>query len=110
MQNKRLTKARAILKGARGETLMEGIISILIFTILLTSVTMMIMVSLRITANATARAETMQNNANAAAVLTGSRDREIRFSIIEIDGVTVDIALPDVNVEIASGDFIAFTP
>jgi len=70
---KRLTgKTRAILAKNRGESLMECIASILIFTILFATVSLMINTSLVMTARSTADADKMQNAANAARLLEGS--------------------------------------
>jgi len=65
-----LRKVKAILKGKRGESLIEGIVSILVFTVLIAAVTMMIMISLRITGISTANADIMQKESNA--VLAGA--------------------------------------
>jgi Tfp pilus assembly protein PilV len=67
-----ITKIAAILKSRRGETLMEGLVSILVFTILLSAVTLMIMTSLRVTGFSTREAGAMQEAANNA--LSGSAD------------------------------------
>jgi len=49
-----------IFKQKRGETLVEAIVSILLLTILLTTITVMIQTSFRLTANAMREAEEMQ--------------------------------------------------
>ncbi|MCL2820898.1 MAG: hypothetical protein FWD38_08760 [Oscillospiraceae bacterium] len=63
-------KVKLILKSTNGETLIEGLASILVFVVLIASVTMMIMVSLRITARETLAAEARQREAGA--VLSGN--------------------------------------
>jgi len=82
---KSVKKIKGIFKNAKGETLMEGIASILVFTILVASVTMMIMISLRITHNATTDA--MVRQLEAGAVLSGNADL-----LSELDGVDL---IPD---------------
>jgi len=70
---KRLVKKiPVILKDQSGETLIEGLASILVFTVLIATITMMLLVSLRITNNTTIAAENMQEAA--AAVLAGDED------------------------------------
>jgi Tfp pilus assembly protein PilX len=65
-------RIRYILSGAAGETLIEGIASILVFVVLVAAVTMMILVSMRITAVSTENARIRQ--IEAAAVLAGDED------------------------------------
>jgi hypothetical protein len=67
--NRLVKRIKYILSEAAGETLIEGIASILVFVVLIAAVTMMIMVSMRITAVSTANAEARQ--IEAAAVLAG---------------------------------------
>ena len=57
---KQLGKAYALLRGRRGETLLEGIVSILVFTVLVVSITMMLMLSMRITGIANTNANAQQ--------------------------------------------------
>ena len=107
-------KIAAILKSTRGEGLMEGIASVLVFIVLVSSVTMMIMFSLRVTGRATEDSRLMQADANA--VLT--RNHEIpgtavgnagaKMNLI-IDGDTDAPISVDIRV-ITSGGFIAFEP
>ena len=56
-----LMKISALLRGRSGETLVEGIVSILIFTVLVASITMMLMLSLRITGAANDNANALQD-------------------------------------------------
>jgi len=65
-------RTRLILYNTRGETLLEGLLSILVFVVLIASVTMMIMVSLRMTLNATN--EGIIRQVEAGAVLSGDGD------------------------------------
>ena len=60
-----LHKAMAILKDNRGEALFESIVSILVFTILLVTVSLVILVALGITANANNWSRRMQAESNA---------------------------------------------
>jgi Tfp pilus assembly protein PilX len=80
----------------RGETLMEALVSILVFTILLAAVTTTVVVSMRITGRATADANAMQEATNAALRGVG----ESRCEDIWGFGVTVT----------ENGGFIAFMP
>jgi len=57
---------RKTLASTRGESLLEGIISILIFSILIAAVTMMIQLSLRITGTSFQQAHNRQEQANEA--------------------------------------------
>jgi len=96
---------RAILKGSSGESLMEGLISIAVFSILIASVTMMLMVSMRITSVSTDAAAERQ--IEAGAVLTGA-DLTAVDETIEI---TVGADIYSVNVEVYSTDnYTAFRP
>jgi len=97
---------KSILNNKRGETLMEGILSILIFTVLVASITTMIIVSLRITAVSTEAAEERQAEANA--VLTGTAADEISDDTVDftINGIVFSI---DVTVY-ETDDFLAFEP
>ena len=101
-------KIRAVLKGSRGETLMEGVASILVFTILIASVTLTIMVSLRMTALSNEAARTMQEDVRTA--LEGSDDddgEDIVFTFTITGGgvpVTVKVTVTD------AGAFRAFAP
>jgi len=65
-----------------GETLIEGIASVLVLTVLIIAVTMMLMISMRITANTTATAQ--ENQANAGNVLRGT--------VVDEDGDPIDPA------------------
>jgi Tfp pilus assembly protein PilV len=68
-----------ILKSRRGETLMEGMTSILVFTVLLAAVTSIIAASLRITSIATREAAAIQDAVN---------------DVLEGDGETVLLRSP----------------
>lgn len=86
-----------VLKSRRGETLVESITSILIFTILMAAVTTIILVSLRISGMATSEAAAMQNEANAVLRGDGTVDGintsniVITFSIVGGPDMTVNV-------------------
>jgi len=60
-----MKKLPRLLKSQKGESLMESIVSILLFTVLAAAVTMLLMGALRVTARALGEAEQRQNAANA---------------------------------------------
>ena len=97
-------KIQVILNGSRGESLMECIASIFVFTILLACVTMMIMVSMRVSSNATRDASSMQTDVNA--VLSGAASCEDENVELRVNGVSIDIPV----VVYRAGDFAAFFP
>ena len=102
-------KIGAILRGARGETLMEGIISNLVFTVLVASITMMILTSLRISSMATDDAGRWRLEANG--VLSGDDafldgPDEVVLTISGVGAGTISIPV-DVYV---SDRFTAFEP
>jgi len=88
-----INKARAVINSNSGETLIEGIVSILVFTVLIATITVMINVSLRISSRAMDSADVMQKSA--VAVLAGDvTNPDIVISddyetILVIDGTTV---------------------
>jgi Tfp pilus assembly protein PilV len=96
----------SILRSRRGETLMEGITSVLVFSILIAAVTMIITVSLRVSSAATMEAQAMQAAANEA--LRGEGDPvpgfdEIVFTV-NGENIIIDVAAVENN------GFIAFAP
>jgi Tfp pilus assembly protein PilV len=102
-------KVRAILKKTRGESLMECIVSILVFSVLIAAVTTMIMTSMKITGKATQAAEAMQKDINAVVSGTASSANKTVGLEIQADGVMVN----NINISVAvysAGDFIAFYP
>jgi len=106
-------KAKKILRGTRGETLIEGLASILVFTVLIASVTMMIVISLRITAIATAAAQARQ--VEAREVLTGNAAAvgALDGGAVSTDTVTFEINGEDVDVAVtvfSTDEFTAFQP
>ena len=108
-------KLRAILNSNSGETLMEGLVSILIFTILIISVTMMILVSLKITQTATDYAGEMQKAANAVLEENApSSDAVVTFMVYDIVGdQAAGVETININVsafEHAQHGFAAFGP
>ncbi|MCL2084961.1 MAG: hypothetical protein FWH06_06880 [Oscillospiraceae bacterium] len=101
-------KVRYILAQKRGETLMEGIASLLVFSILLAAVTMMINWSLGVTADSAAEATEMQNKANEVILgeYDGQRDTEL---ILSVEGRLISIPVT-VTDNMADGGFFAFKP
>ena len=61
-----LHKAISILREERGETLFESVVSILVFTILIVTVSMVILVSMAVTSSANNWSRIMQGSASAA--------------------------------------------
>ena len=61
-----LHKAASILREERGETLFESVVSILVFTILIVTVSLVILVSMAVTSSANNWSRIMQGTANAA--------------------------------------------
>ena len=106
---RQIGKALKFLKGTSGESLMESIISILVFIVLIAAVTLMILVSLRITSAATHAADIRQAQANA--VLTGLDDEaDLTFTSGEV-GLTISGNTYYVDVTVSyTENFIAFKP
>jgi Tfp pilus assembly protein PilX len=112
--NRLVKKIKYILSESTGETLIEGLASILVFVVLVAAVTMMIMVSMRITANSTENARIRQ--LEAAAVLAG----DLAFAgLDDTPGEEVTLFVPGtpaslivtVHVTVFSTDaFVAFEP
>jgi Tfp pilus assembly protein PilV len=104
------------LKNKRGESLMESIVSILVFSILMAAVTTTVVVSLRITGTAIREAQDMQAAANdammgidmgAGGVPRSNADRTRTITFTVAGGTdTIDITV----FETRNGDFIAFEP
>jgi len=99
-------KARAIIKATGGESLIEGIVSILVFTILIASVTMMLMVSLRITGASTVSSRNAQDEANA--VLSGNASVTVILPSGDTD--VIDVARSGDTVELAIGSMSIIIP
>jgi predicted lipid-binding transport protein (Tim44 family) len=59
------SKTKRILKGKSGETLMEGVVSLLVFSIMMATITMMVMWATRFNSIATTEGGAMQAAANA---------------------------------------------
>jgi hypothetical protein len=108
-------RIKYILSEAAGETLIEGLASILVFVVLVAAVTMMIMVSMRISAVSTQQAEERQREA--AAVLAGD---DTDFDLDDTPGVVTFIVpnttlapVPNVAVTVtvfSTDAFVAFEP
>ena len=70
-------KIKKRLRSNRGETLVEAIISILLLAILMTTVTLMIQTSLRLTANSMQDAERIQNETFNPAIFNNHGDDDL---------------------------------
>ena len=117
-------KALRILTSKNGETLFESIVSILVFTILIVTISMILLVSMGITGNANANARIMVNESNAT--LTGddsivlpedgreinisSFDDELVFTFsYEEEGIDdLEIKVPTTVYESETYGFVAF--
>ena len=98
-------KVIAVIGNNRGESLLEGIISIFVFSTLMVAVALLIMLSFSITSNATEMANVRQNEANEA--LAGrSAVTDAGTIEFEIDGNTINF---DITI-FQTGSFIAFEP
>ena len=98
-------KSWALINNQRGESLLEGLASVLVFTALMVTIAMMLMVSMRITHNATQAAEEWQDEANAAIEAAGTPPEtgSIEF---EVNGQTITIPVGIYT----NGDFVSFRP
>ncbi|MCL1807175.1 MAG: hypothetical protein FWG31_05680 [Oscillospiraceae bacterium] len=107
---KRFCKINAILKRKQGETLMEGIVSIMLFTILTITVTMTILVSLQITGRATRDAGLDQVAVNN--LLEGNDVIPVSGSItFTASSTSLSAALPPISIRITEDrGFTAFAP
>ena len=115
---------RKALSNTRGETLLEGIISILIFTVLIAAITMILTVSMRITATSFIQAGEMQDAANAALAgvhVDGDLVDDVIFNIniyvddnfiqqMQTDAEDINIRVNTADAEDAPGFFVAFAP
>ena len=97
-------KAKRILRNKKGESLMEGVVSLLVFTILITTVATMINASLVITGNNTTAATARQINANVAALERGA----VVAQPLRITGGGIDVVF-DVTLS-QEDDLISFSP
>ena len=101
---------RAIIYNSRGETLMEGIVSILIFVVAIATVTTMIMLSLRITSDSSDDANAWQNQTNA--VLFGDETNPL---IENTGNIMIEFSIGSETLSVpakmfSSGEFTAFMP
>lgn len=89
---------------------MESIVSILVFTVLVATVTMMLLLSLRITRSSTEAADERQEESNAVLTGAGGAVGEVTSEpgsvVLTIDGITIEIP---VNVS-SSDNYTAFEP
>jgi hypothetical protein len=97
-----------ILKNRRGETLTESIVSLLVFTVLIASVTLTIIVSVRISSRASTDASDIQRDINNA--LIGAGDTAVfTCQEINLDGVSVHVILTSITAD-DGYTFTAFVP
>jgi len=91
----------------RGETLFESIVSILVFTILLVTVSLIVLVSFGVTGSANARAVAM--NGEATATMTGNTAANIPTAIVIVFHDTQnDDHTQTVNVTVYESDDFGF--
>lgn len=92
---KKLTaKLKAILGSNKGESLMESLMSIIIFAVMIEAVTLMIMTALRMNSSSITKASASQTSINSSVVadyggLTGT-------ATLDGGGIHVEIILPTV--------------
>jgi len=107
---KLVKKVLAILNSKNGESLMESLVSILVFTILVAAVTMMILLSLRITRSSTEAANESQEEVNSLISGTDGAGDSITSESgsvgLTIDGITIEIPVTVSR----SGNYTAFEP
>ncbi len=108
-----ITKAKSILISRRGETLVEGIVSLFIFSVLILGVSSMIVTSLRISQNATETAQDLQNTVNRATEETDYEGSSVAGNSYTIKFSDPSNILGDTvhNLELFNSDgIIAFRP
>jgi hypothetical protein len=87
---------KKIMNNTRGETLLEGIVSILIFSVLIATITMTLMTAFRITSNSFEEGTRRQNLANTMLGHTPLETDTLEFAVT-IDGEWADM---DFNISI----------
>jgi hypothetical protein len=102
-----LNKIKQILRQKKGETLMEGIISVLVFSIMIAAITMMINWALRFNAMSTTDAETMQNAAND---LFGGAGFTVDATLVLRDSGNNVVASIPIRTTDGDSEFFAFVP
>lgn len=104
---KLINKIKTVFADTRGESLVESIASILIFTILMVTATMMIKTSFRITGNSTVDAGYKQNIVNKT-VFQRYDNASAPDLILRDDTNGIKVIIP---VDLSSdGNFTAFSP
>jgi len=102
-----INKTTKILTGKKGESLVESMVSLLIFSILLLSITIIIITSRRIIANSTADATKTQNIANKAIFEKYDAANSVKLILNDsIKGINVEIPVKLSD----DGTFISFSP
>ena len=100
----------AILRDTKGESLMEGIASILVFIVLSASVTMMITLSLGITRRSTEGAGELQREANAALAVMDGGDTPIATESGAVELVTEGFTVKIPVSVYSTAHFTSFEP
>lgn len=105
---KRLTdRIKTILTDKRGESLVESLASMMLFTLLMINITMMINTSLQITGVSTVNAKNKQDNANKY-ILEIYDSKSSHNLILRDDMNGINVAIP---VDFSDdGNFTAFSP
>jgi len=103
------------LTNTRGETLLESIVSILIFTVLMATVTTILLLSLRITSASTEAGREMQESVNhVIAHVPTSGSTEVLFTLVDEDGYALFTGMnEDISIPVyvyTSGGFRVFSP
>lgn len=94
--------ANKILKSTNGETILESIASLLIFTVLMVAVTSMVASSLKMTAHASTKYITLRENVTKATMfVAGGDSKAITFSL---PGAEVGTNSPDQKIYIPKAE------
>jgi len=119
-KSKNMSQVKKILRSKRGETLMEGIVSVLILGILMAAVVSIIQFSIRTTGDAilasTEAQETVNRIINQDYELSEERTLtfELVFSFYNADGTALQtrpaIANQEVRLNTGSDEIVAFHP
>lgn len=100
-------KLKTILTGKKGESLVEGLVSLLVFSVLMMAVTMMINTSLRMTAASTADASAKQESFNNAVFEQYTTPAAVNL-LLQTSGSAIDVSVP---VYLSNdGTYVSFSP
>jgi hypothetical protein len=110
---KYLQTLKRVLRHKGGETLMEGIVSLLIFTLLIAAVTLMLNWSLRETSATIREGNAMQKLADDALLGENVTTTDVLITLTvtteDEDGDPVDNPIP-ITIDITDDEFVAFFP